>query len=58
MKKKSGSLSLAGVEKKKKTILRIDVPSRDFMTRLSHKVANKCSESIKNIYNRTNLSFL
>jgi len=40
----------------KKTILRKDVPSRDFMTRLRYKVANKCSEKVKKIYNKTNKS--
>jgi len=59
MKKKSESLSLVdkevGVEK---TVLRIgvDVRSRDFMTILRHRVANKCSERLKKIYNKTNKS--
>ena len=57
MKKKLESLSPvdkeAGVEK---TILRIDAPSRDFMKRLRHTVANKCSERLKKIYNKTNKS--
>jgi hypothetical protein len=59
MKKKSESLPLADKEAgMKKTILGIDVPVRDFMKRLRHKVANKYSESTKKFYNKTNQSFL
>jgi len=40
----------------KKTFLRIDVPSREFLKILRHKVANNYSERVKKISNKTNKS--